>query len=97
MVSRNRWLSVVLLSVAAVLLVVGCGGGDDEGGNGGGGAAAADQTLKWGLGAEYVLDPGLATDTTSAKLVLNIFDPLVKLGDDLEAEPSMAESWDVNG
>ncbi len=97
MVSRNRWLSVVLLSVAAVLLVVGCGGGDDDGGNGGGGAAAADQTLKWGLGAEYVLDPGLATDTTSAKLVLNIFDPLVKLGDDLEAVPSMAESWDVNG
>jgi oligopeptide transport system substrate-binding protein len=96
MLSRNRWLSAVLLSLAAVLFVVGCGGGDDEG-NGGGGAAATDQTLKWGLGAEYVLDPGLATDTTSAKLVLNIFDPLVKLGDDLEALPSMAESWDVNG
>jgi oligopeptide transport system substrate-binding protein len=96
MLSRNRWLSAVLLSLAAVLFVVGCGGGDD-GGNGGGGAAATDQTLKWGLGAEYVLDPGLATDTTSAKLVLNIFDPLVKLGDDLEALPSMAESWDVKG
>ena len=96
MLSRNRWLSAVLLSLAAVLFVVGCGGGDDEG-NGGGGAAATDQTLKWGLGAEYVLDPGLATDTTSAKLVLNIFDPLVKLGDDLEALPSMAESWDVKG
>lgn len=96
MLSRNRWLSAVLLSLAAVLFVVGCGGGDD-GGNGGGGAAATDQTLKWALGAEYVLDPGLATDTTSAKLVLNIFDPLVKLGDDLEALPSMAESWDVNG
>ena len=97
MVSRNRWLSVVLLSLVGVLLVAACGGGDDDGGNGGGGAAAADQTLKWGLGAEYVLDPGLATDTTSAKLVLNIFDPLVKLSDNLEAEPSMAESWDVNG
>ena len=96
MLSRNRWLSVVLLSLAAVLFVVGCGGGDDEG-NGGGGAAATDQTLKWGLGAEYVLDPGLATDTTSAKLVLNIFDPLVKLDDELNAVPSMAESWDVKG
>ena len=96
MLSRNRWLSAVLLSLAAVLFVVGCGGGDDEG-NGGGGAAAADQTLKWGLGSEFVLDPGLATDTTSAKLVLNIFDPLVKLDDDLNAVPSMAESWDVNG
>jgi oligopeptide transport system substrate-binding protein len=96
MLSRNRWLSAVLLSLAAVLFVVGCGGGDDEG-NGGGGAAAADQTLRWGLGSEFVLDPGLATDTTSAKLVLNIFDPLVKLDDDLNAVPSMAESWDVNG
>jgi oligopeptide transport system substrate-binding protein len=97
MLSRNRWLSALLLSFVAVLLVVGCGGGDDEGEDSGGGAAAADQTLKWGLGAEYVLDPGLATDTTSAKLVLNIFDPLVKLDDELNAVPSMADSWDVNG
>ena len=97
MLSRNRWLSALLLSFVAVLLVVGCGGGDDESEDGGGGAAAADQTLKWGLGAEYNLDPGLATDTTSAKLVLNIFDPLVKLDDELNAVPSMADSWDVNG
>jgi oligopeptide transport system substrate-binding protein len=96
MLSRKPRLSAVLLALVTGLLVVGCGG-RDEGGDGGGGAAAADQTLKWGLGSEFVLDPGLATDTTSAKLVLNIFDPLVKLGDDLEAVPSMAESWDVNG
>jgi oligopeptide transport system substrate-binding protein len=96
MLSRKPRLSAVLLALVTGLLVVGCGGGD-EGGDGGGGAAAADQTLKWGLGSEFVLDPGLATDTTSAKLVLNIFDPLVKLGDNLEAVPSMAESWDVNG
>ena len=97
MLSRNRWLSVVLLTLVTGFLAVGCGGDDDGGDTGGGGAAAADQTLKWGLGAEYNLDPGLATDTTSAKLVLNIFDPLVKLDDDLNAVPSMAESWDVNG
>jgi oligopeptide transport system substrate-binding protein len=96
MLSRNRWLSAVLLALVTGLLVVGCGG--DEGGDGGGGgAAAADQTLKWGLGAEVILDPGLATDTTSAKIVLNIYDPLVKLDDELNAVPSMAESWDVNG
>ena len=97
MLSRNRSLSALLLSLVAVLLVVGCGGGDDGDDNGGGEAAAADQTLKWGLGSEYNLDPGLATDTTSAKLVLNIFDPLVKLDDELNAVPSMADSWDVNG
>ena len=96
MLSRKPRLSALVLALVTGLLVVGCGGGD-EGSDTGGGAAAADQTLKWGLGSEVILDPGLATDTTSAKIVLNIFDPLVKLGDELEAVPSMAESWDVNG
>ncbi len=83
-----------LRSSPAWLVAVGCGGSD----NGGGGGSASDtQVLKWGLGSEFQLDPGLATDTTSAKLVLNIFDPLVKLDDKLNAAPSMAESWDVNG
>jgi oligopeptide transport system substrate-binding protein len=97
MLSRNRSWSAVLLSLVAVLLVVGCGGGDDEGEDGGGGAAAADQTLKWGLGSEFQLDPGLATDTTSSKILSNIFDPLVKLNADLEAEPAAAERWEENG
>jgi oligopeptide transport system substrate-binding protein len=94
MLSRKRWLPAVLLALFAGLVVVGCGGSDN---GGGGGGAAENQVLKWGLGSEFQLDPGLATDTTSAKLVLNIFDPLVKLDDKLNAAPSMAESWDVNG
>ena len=97
MLSRNRWLSALLLSLVAVLLVVGCGGDDDESADGGGGAAAADQTLKWGLGSEFLLDPGLATDTTSSKILSNILDGLVKLNDDLEAEAAAAESWEENG
>jgi oligopeptide transport system substrate-binding protein len=96
MLSRNRWWSAVLLSLVAVLLVVGCGG-DDDGEDGGGGAAAADQTLKWGLGSEFLLDPGLATDTTSSKILSNIFDGLVTLNEDLEAQPAAAERWEENG
>jgi oligopeptide transport system substrate-binding protein len=67
-----------------------------------GGAAAqppagGEQVLKWALGAEPPsLDPGLATDTTSANIVLNIFDPLVRLGDDLQPVPEMAQSWDIS-
>src|SRR3712207_4442916 len=100
MLSRNRWLSAVLLALVAGLLAVGCGGddgGEDTGGGGAGGAAAADQTLKWGLGAEFLLDPGLATDTTSSKILSNVFDPLVKLNDDLEAEPAAAERFEEKG
>src|SRR3712207_6503451 len=98
MLSRNRWFSAVLLALVAGLLAVGCGGGDEGGDEGGGGgAAAADQTLKWGLGSECLLDPGRATDTTSSKILSNIFDPLVKLNDDLEAEPAAAENVEENG
>ncbi len=41
--------------------------------------------------------PGLATDTTSSNVLLAIMDPLVRLNPDTnEAEPSLAESWDVS-
>jgi oligopeptide transport system substrate-binding protein len=45
------------------------------------------------------LDPTQATDTTSAKVVYNLFDPLIKLGapPDLKATPASATSWTVKG
>jgi oligopeptide transport system substrate-binding protein len=89
--SRNA----LILGLAAVfaLVVVACGGGGD-----GGDEAAADGviTVNWGTEPPS-LDPGLASDTTSSNILLNVMDPLVKLGDDLEPVPSLAESWDVNG
>jgi oligopeptide transport system substrate-binding protein len=62
--------------------------------------AKAAQTLRVSIGAEPPsLDPGLATDTTSADVLLNIMDPLVKLGPApaLKAVPSAAQSWTVKG
>ncbi|HEY8316867.1 MAG TPA: ABC transporter substrate-binding protein, partial [Gaiellaceae bacterium] len=45
------------------------------------------------------LDPGLATDTSSAFVVFNTNTPIVDLGPapDLKPEPALAKSWDVNG
>ena len=61
------------------------------------GTAASEQAITIGWGAEPPsLDPGLATDVTSSNILLNIMDPLVKLGADLEPVPSLAESWDVS-
>src|SRR6185295_14917344 len=52
-------------------------------------------TVAWGAEPPS-LDPGLATDVTSSNILLNIMDPLVTLGNDLEPVPSLAESWDVS-
>ena len=59
----------------------------------------AVQTLRMSIGAEPPsLDPGLATDTTSANILFNIMDPLIRLGPSpaLKAEPGAASSWTVN-
>jgi oligopeptide transport system substrate-binding protein len=108
-VRRNRWLLLVGALVAVLALgVAGCGGDDEEGAEAPaqdtgatetGGGQAAEQAITIGWGAEPPsLDPGLATDTTSSNVILNIMDPLVRLNPDtLEAEPSAAESWEVDG
>jgi len=100
---KRLLLLVVGLLGAFALAAAGCGGGNEESSGGtssGGGETtpAANQTMTMGWGAEPPsLDPGLATDTTSSNVLLNIMDPLVRLNPDtLEAVPSLAESWDVS-
>jgi oligopeptide transport system substrate-binding protein len=100
---KRLLLLVVALLGALALAAAGCGGGNEEssgGGteSGGGGGAAANQTMTIAWGAEPPsLDPGLATDTTSSNVLLNIMDPLVRLDPKTnEAVPSLAESWDVS-
>jgi oligopeptide transport system substrate-binding protein len=87
----------------AALVAAGCGGGgggsNGSGSGGGNGKPAANQTITIAWGAEPPsLDPGLATDTTSSNVLLNIMDPLVKLDSKtLKPVPNLAQSWDVNG
>ena len=97
---RNPWLLLVAAVLAVLALgVAGCGG-DDEPAAGDTGEAeepAAEQVITIGWGAEPPsLDPGLATDTTSANVILNIMDPLVVLDENLEPQPNLAESWEVS-
>ena len=89
----TRVLVAAAIAGSFAVLAAGCGGGG-AGSNGGG---PIDQviTINWGTEPPS-LDPGLATDTTSADVLLNIMDPLVKLGDDLEPVPNLAKSWDIS-
>ena len=91
-ITMRTFLAAAAVASFAVL-AAGCGG-DDGGGSGGG---VIDQVIAVNWGTEPPsLDPGLATDTTSADVITNIMDPLVKLNQDLEPVPNLAESWDVS-
>jgi ABC-type oligopeptide transport system substrate-binding subunit len=104
-VHRNRWLLLVLALVAVLTLgAAGCGGDDDDaaGDDTGAtdtGAASAEQVLRIAWGAEPAsVDPGKATDTTSANVISALMDPLVKLNPDTgDPEASAADSWEVDG
>ncbi|HSC91792.1 MAG TPA: peptide ABC transporter substrate-binding protein [Gaiellaceae bacterium] len=92
------WLGAILAGLT--LVAAGCGGDDEEGAGtttGGQGAAAAEQviTVNWGTEPPS-LDPGLATDTTSSNILLNIMDPLITLDDDLNPVDFAAESHEIS-
>jgi len=94
-------LLLLVVALLGAFALAACGGGNNNaassGTSGGGGGPAANQTMTIAWGAEPPsLDPGLATDTTSSNILLNIMDPLVKLNPDtLAAVPNLAESWDI--
>jgi oligopeptide transport system substrate-binding protein len=96
---RHPWGWLAALFAVLALAAAGCGGDDDDGAAGttGEAAAAAEQVITVNWGAEPPsLDPGLATDVTSGTIILNIMDPLVRLGEDLEPVPSAAASWEIS-
>jgi oligopeptide transport system substrate-binding protein len=100
MKTKRAWLSLAALVAGLSLLAAGCGGGDDDEAaqeTAAAGEKAANQVITVNWGAEPPsLDPGLASDTTSAAILLNIMDPLVLLDDNNRPQPGMAESWDIS-
>ncbi len=101
--TKNLWPWLALLIASLALVAAGCGGDDNEATDTGattaeqGGGEAADQTITVNWTTEPPsLDPGLASDVTSANILLNIMDPLVKLDDDLNPVPSAAESFETS-
>jgi oligopeptide transport system substrate-binding protein len=100
---KTFWLLLAMLVASLALVAAGCGGDDEEGDAAGtgatdtGGTPAAEQviTVNWGTEPPS-LDPGLASDLTSANILFNIMDPLVKLDDDLNPVPAAAESFETS-
>ncbi len=91
----RRPILITAFAATALLVAAGCGG-SSGGGGGSGGGSSGDRTITVNWGTEPPsLDPGLATDTTSANILENIMDPLVRLDDKLNPTPGLAESWNV--
>ena len=91
----------VVAALALALVAAGCGGGGSSSGTTtGSSGSATGGTLTMAFGSEPPsLDPGLATDTSSAQVVANTNTPILTLGPapDLKPLPALAKSWDVAG
>ncbi|MHB8076278.1 ABC transporter substrate-binding protein [Desulfosporosinus fructosivorans] len=90
---RMRKIMALALAVAVVgVSMTGCGktAADTQ--------PKASDTLIYAQGAEpRGLDPALVDDGESAKVMINIYDGLLKYNkDSTKVEPSLAKSWDVS-
>jgi ABC-type oligopeptide transport system substrate-binding subunit len=89
----KRFLWAGLAAAFAVTVVAGASVAGSQ-------SSQAKTTLRVAIGAEPPsLDPGLATDTTSSNILLNLMEPLIRLGKApaLKATPAAASSWSVRG
>jgi oligopeptide transport system substrate-binding protein len=105
---KRTWLGLVLVVVlvGAVGLLASCGGtttttsGAPTGGATTTAAAsdlASDQTFIINIKEEPPsLDPNIATDTTSALIINNIFEGLTRMDGDGKVFPGLAEKWEVS-
>ena len=92
-----RLLALVLIIALAATALVGCGE-SDEGTEEETTEATTVDTFTYAQGADpRGLDPALVDDGESSKIIVNIYEGLLKYADDsTEVEPSLAESWTIS-
>ena len=105
---KRTWLGLVLVVVVIgmVGLLASCGGTTTTTGlapegttttAAAGSDLAPEQTLTYNTSSEPPsLDPDLATDTSSMKIINSIFEGLVYLNADGSVSPGAAEKWEVS-
>jgi len=93
-----RSIALVLVLALCVAALAGCGTKGTGTGTTGGGTSAANDTFTYAQGADpRGLDPALVDDGESSKIIVNIYESLLKYKDDsTEVEPSLAESWTIS-
>lgn len=102
MEKRKRLLALVLVAALAFTSLAACGTKKDsaEGTKGteSGTKSRAQDTIIYAQGADpRGLDPALVDDGESAKIIVNVYEGLLKYNKDSTAvEPSLAESWETS-
>jgi peptide/nickel transport system substrate-binding protein len=98
MMKSKKILAAVLAAVMAVFPLASCSGGKTASSGKENGKTAASDTIIYAQGADpRGLDPALVDDGESGKIIVNIYEGLLKYNkDSTKVEPSLAESWDVS-
>ncbi|MDO8848921.1 MAG: ABC transporter substrate-binding protein [Coriobacteriia bacterium] len=93
-----RFLALVLVLALFTTALVGCGEKDEGTTDEETTEATTVDTFTYAQGADpRGLDPALVDDGESSKIIVNIYEGLLKYADDSTAvEPSLAESWEIS-
>jgi peptide/nickel transport system substrate-binding protein len=93
-----RTVAVMLVLALGAAVLAGCGGTTGTGTGTTGGTTTANDTFTYAQGADpRGLDPALVDDGESSKIIVNIYEGLLKYEDKTTAVlPSLAESWTIS-
>ncbi|MBE6018301.1 MAG: ABC transporter substrate-binding protein [Lachnospiraceae bacterium] len=90
----KRSIALLLMLLMVLLTFAGCG---SSGNGGGSGEGEARTNLVIGIGSEpQSLDTHYTFDAAAKQVCVQIYDPLVSISDEGQAEPRLAESWTLS-
>jgi peptide/nickel transport system substrate-binding protein len=92
----TRYMALVAAIALVAAALTGCGAKAPS--TPGGGTSTVSDTITYAQGSDpRGLDPALVDDGESSKIIVNIYEGLLKYkADSTEVEPSLAESWEVS-
>jgi oligopeptide transport system substrate-binding protein len=97
---RKKYVTILAISLVAILCLISCiptsplSPTSPTSPTGPAGPVSGVLRL-WDSGP-ITLDPAMSSELTSHVYIMQIFSGLVRLGDDLEPVPDIAESWDIS-
>lgn len=86
----KKKILAIMMIVTLLLGVTACGGGSNGGGD-------EKNSLTIGIDSDAVaLDPLRINDTLTMSILSNVYEPLVRMNNDSEIVPALAEKWDIS-